>query len=202
MDKLKKPQYSASVAGPSSPTSRTMMYARTVVASSANPKAATTVDTAVRVPAVVRPVSTAEHYWAARALTAEALLSVRTAHHREVHAIAAEGEEKCTRELAALQRVHDRWHAKVERLVIVLLACLVAFVSAVIYILSRGHARSPASRWSVPSHFTIPILSPFASVVEHETSVFSTKVITIVCLALSCLAYACFRYWLTHGTPR
>lgn len=74
--------------------SRTMMYARTVVTSPPSFKPVTTVAAAVSVPPAVRPVSQAEQYWAARALTAEALLSVKSAHHQEVKAVAAEGEEK------------------------------------------------------------------------------------------------------------
>ncbi|KAI0761380.1 hypothetical protein BD413DRAFT_486057, partial [Trametes elegans] len=30
------------------------------------------------------------------------------------------------------------------------------------------------SRWHGPAHFTIPILSPFSSVVEHESSLFTS----------------------------
>lgn len=48
----------------------------------------------------------------------------------------------------------------------VLLACLVAFVSAVLYIASQNVHRASSTRLMLPSHFTIPILSPFTSVVR------------------------------------
>ncbi|GBE83301.1 hypothetical protein SCP_0503490 [Sparassis crispa] len=178
------------------PQSRTMMYA---VIAPATPSTALTkpADTAVRLRSAAALNST-EQYWAARALTAEAALSVRAAFHQEVYVLTESHEEKRAHELAELQRIHDERHAKLERLVLILLGCLFAFVSAILYILFRQHTDYRSSRWCLPSHFTIPVLSPFTSVVEHETSVFNTRSITIVLLVLAALAYACFRYWLSH----
>jgi len=64
--------------------SRTMMFARTTIASDFSPRV-TSVDTALRVPREVQPVSASEHYWAARAVNAEALLTASTAHRREIY---------------------------------------------------------------------------------------------------------------------
>lgn len=45
-------------------------------------------------PAKAKPVTPAEQYWAARALTAEALLSVKAAHHEEVRTLAMSEETR------------------------------------------------------------------------------------------------------------
>ena len=50
----------------------------------------------VEYPVKAKPVTPAEQYWAARALTAEALLSVKTAHHEEMRVLAVEGETRRT----------------------------------------------------------------------------------------------------------
>jgi hypothetical protein len=47
-------------------------------------------------PTAVEPRSKAEHYWAARALAAETLLSARTNHERETRAIAWSQDQKRT----------------------------------------------------------------------------------------------------------
>ncbi|KAI0922717.1 hypothetical protein AcV5_009614 [Taiwanofungus camphoratus] len=214
MSKLKKPIHPVSLdrGRPSSvsqnamslsiqqPTqSRTMMYARTVLSSSTTIKTST-VDTALPAPSSMRPVSSAEHYWAARALTAEALLSVRAAHNRDLRALQTEEEERRFRELTTLQRAHHERHANLEKLMALLLICFATFTFMVVYGLSRHHHRASSSRWLLPSHFTIPILSPFSSVVEHETSVINPKLVLL--LVFAGLGYACFRYWLTHGARR
>ncbi|PCH37390.1 hypothetical protein WOLCODRAFT_140835 [Wolfiporia cocos MD-104 SS10] len=183
-----------------------MMFARGAVATPAKPPSSTTAITlvnksAVVAPPAVQPKTTSEQYWAARALTAETLLTARLAHENELSALSAAEEEKRARELAVLQRSHDKRYAKLEILAMTLFACLIAFVSTTIYLLSRAQRPTP-SRWALPSHFTIPILSPFASVVEHETSVIDTRLITMCCAILAALAYACFRYWLAHGRQR
>ena len=50
--------------------------------------------TALSFPPSVKPTTTAEQYWAARALTAETLLSARLAHQGELLALSAAEEEK------------------------------------------------------------------------------------------------------------
>jgi len=183
-----------------------MMYARAAVASAPESENVPTVSPKVNVPisalATMQPKSTVEQYWAARALTAEALLSARVIHQNELSAMASAAEDKRLAEIAALQRSYDGRHRKLEKLVAVLLACLVAFVSAVLYIASQNVHRASSTRLMLPSHFTIPILSPFTSVVEHETSIINTRLVAICLVMLSVLAYACFRYWLTQASRR
>lgn len=73
-----------------------MMYAQVpakVAVTQSTPASAATKATA-SLPPHVKPTTAAEQYWAARALTAETLLSARLAHHGELLALSAEEEEK------------------------------------------------------------------------------------------------------------
>ncbi|TCD63456.1 hypothetical protein EIP91_005397 [Steccherinum ochraceum] len=107
------------------------------------------------------------------------------------------GESKHSQEMAELNRQHEVRHTKLERLALLLMTWLLAMVAVLIYLLVRGHPpHLPTSRWNTPLHFTIPVLSPFTSVTEHEESVLSTRTMVIMILAGTCLAYACFTYWL------
>ncbi|KAF8637768.1 hypothetical protein AX17_002592 [Amanita inopinata Kibby_2008] len=90
-------------------------------------------------------------YWAARALQVEKMLTIQ--------------EERRTRELAVLAQQHQKRHASLERLVYVLLMVIVALILVVIYQTSM-YAHRYDKRQSKPLHFTIPILSPFTSVVS------------------------------------
>ncbi|KZP21331.1 hypothetical protein FIBSPDRAFT_740782 [Athelia psychrophila] len=149
----------------------------------------------------VRPKTSGEHYWAARALKAETRLTEGLVHNREVKGVRLIEDEKRKREVSALARRHEEREAKLEKLVYLLLAFLAFLVTVVSYLLyaTSKQCVPQQSRWSLPSHFTIPILSPFASVVEHETSVFGAKVI-LACAALSAgLAYFMFRHWLARS---
>lgn len=47
-----------------------------------------------------------------------------------------------------------------------LMTWLLALVAILVYLLVRGHPPQVASRWMSPLHFTIPVLSPFTSVVS------------------------------------
>ena len=49
---------------------------------------------AAPVPKSVKPVTPAEQYWAARALTAEAILSAKVQHHQEIRTLAVVEETK------------------------------------------------------------------------------------------------------------
>lgn len=57
---------------------------------------AVTAHVQTRLPPAVQPVTSTEQYWAARALTAETLLSVRSAHQEELRVISQYGDEKRT----------------------------------------------------------------------------------------------------------
>lgn len=74
--------------------SRTMVLARaaaTVTATAVGPAISGTLP---KIPTTVKPVTPAEQYWAARALTAEALLSVKTTHQEEIRTLALAEETK------------------------------------------------------------------------------------------------------------
>jgi len=162
---------------------------------------ATVPEASSKLPSRVLPQSSAEQYWAARALKAETLLSARMAHHHELKVLSLTEETKRTSEVAAIMRAHETKQARMEKIVIILLACLVFLFLLMIYILTspkRYHCQSPSFQWSLPSHFTIPILSPFTSVVEQETSVIGTRSITAFVMISAALIYFVFRHWLMH----
>ncbi|KAJ7165061.1 hypothetical protein C8R46DRAFT_303740 [Mycena filopes] len=142
--------------------------------------------------AAFQPRSSAEQYWAARALSAETLLAARIEHHRELRSLSYLEETKRAKEHA----MHDARHAKLERLVLILLGMLLLLVFALLGFAgtsaSVSHSRKP------PAHFTIPVFSPFTSVVEHETSVIGSKTLAVFAFALSGLAYFVFRYWMAR----
>ncbi|KAI0049529.1 hypothetical protein FA95DRAFT_861012 [Auriscalpium vulgare] len=143
------------------------------------------------------PRSQAEQYWAARALTAETLLVARKDYERELKSIAYAGDTKKASEIAALQATHDARQRRMEHLVMFCVFCITSLIGLVLYLLiSQRHSKPPQSRWGVASHFTIPILSPFTSVVEHEASVLGARIIVPSIIILAGLAYIlCRRYW-------
>lgn len=102
MNKLRKPNHSAGFAAPARTMSRTLMLAsagvsgEAVVKPVAHGPSLTTAHVQARVSPIVQPVTATEQYWAARALTAETLLSVRSAHQEEIKAMTQYGDEKRT----------------------------------------------------------------------------------------------------------
>lgn len=94
---------------------------------------------------------------------------------------------------------------------LLLLSWLIALLAVISYLLLRGSSATGSKRPSA-LHFTIPILSPFTSVVsgpssylhagvhsvqvEHETSAINSRTVAIVAVVAAALAYGCFRYWL------
>nr|GAT58087.1 predicted protein [Mycena chlorophos] len=101
----------------------------------------------------VHPRTRVEQYWAARAFAAETTLL---------------GYEHGELRRAKDQARHDARHAKLERLVLILLV-LVATLVLGLLALTFSHSRSPSHHAKSPpaKHFTIPILSPFTSVVDR-----------------------------------
>ncbi len=86
MNKLKRPL-------PNSPTKVPFTSAVQVIGTSVSTKYSLDHNGTIPVPPDdVTPRSRVEQYWAARALTAEALLSARTEHHRELRTLSF-GEE-------------------------------------------------------------------------------------------------------------
>lgn len=75
--------------------SRTMALARVAAVAAAPSKPLPPV-VATPIPKTAKPVTPAEQYWAARALTAEALLSAKTRHHEEIRMLAVVEETKRT----------------------------------------------------------------------------------------------------------
>ncbi|KAF8178110.1 hypothetical protein K438DRAFT_1978075 [Mycena galopus ATCC 62051] len=147
-------------------------------------------------PLPLQPRTSAEQYWAARALTAETLLSARLEHHRELRSLSYVEETKRAVERAA----HDARHAKLEKLILALLAMLLLLVLALLH-LTHKSASASTSPHHKPAHFTIPILSPFTSVVEHETSVIGSKTLAVFALVFAGLAYFVFRHWMARRRP-
>nr|GAT58088.1 predicted protein [Mycena chlorophos] len=129
----------------------------------------------------VHPRTRVEQYWAARAFAAETTLL---------------GYEHGELRRAKDQARHDARHAKLERLVLILLV-LVATLVLGLLALTFSHSRSPSHHAKSPpaKHFTIPILSPFTSVIEHETSVVGSTTLAVIVLACAAAGYAMFRHW-------
>ncbi|KAG5635712.1 hypothetical protein H0H81_010337 [Sphagnurus paluster] len=137
------------------------------------------------VPAASSP---AEQYWSARALSAETLLSAKAIHQKELQDLMRAEDVKRSYELSKLAEQYRERHASLEKLVSLLLGLVAGLVALVIY-LSTSHARSSAASRRPQSHFTIPILSPFTSVTEHEASVVGSKTIAMLLLMLTALGY-------------
>ncbi|KAJ7076451.1 hypothetical protein B0H15DRAFT_955619 [Mycena belliarum] len=181
MSRLRKPSQS-----PQKPISNTLSHA---LAGPVRPLLEVNPPPALSYKPVLQPRTGAEQYWAARALTAETLLAARVEHQRELRSLSFEAECKRARELEAR-------HAKLERLVVVLVGALMLLF---LVLLNITHAGPTARGHKLPAHFTIPILSPFTSVVEHETSVIGSKTLAIFALVLAGLAYFMFRHWLARS---
>ncbi|KAF8330120.1 hypothetical protein F5887DRAFT_99261 [Amanita rubescens] len=119
--------------------------------------------------------------WITRALNAEAMLSARD------------------KEQALHLKQHLEREAILERLVHILLAIVAALIFALIYQANLHHLHdTKRNRWSSPAHFTIPILSPFTSVIEHETSVVSSRTIAVLICVAGCVLYLVLRYWISR----
>jgi C4-dicarboxylate-specific signal transduction histidine kinase len=112
-------------------------------------------------PAAAKPRTFVEQYWAARALVAETVLTTRVQHQKEMAEVRLGMEEKQTNQFAALMRANEQRQSRLEKSVAVLITCFMLLFLGLIYILLRDSPKSKAA-----SHFTIPILSPFTSVVS------------------------------------
>ncbi|KAJ7618499.1 hypothetical protein FB45DRAFT_168579 [Roridomyces roridus] len=203
MNKLRKANHSSPKSTPWSPSSSVAENAvavRPPLQTHGQPMSAT-----LRAALQIQPNVTAsaiaprnsEQYWAARALSAETLLAARVEHHQELRSLSYEEEAKRARDVAA----HDARYARLEKLVLALLATILLLVIA---LLNLAHHKAAAHQQQSkhPAHFTIPILSPFTSVVEHETSVNGAKTLTALALMCAVLAYFVFRHWLAIGARR
>ncbi|KAJ4496197.1 hypothetical protein C8J55DRAFT_484098 [Lentinula edodes] len=146
------------------------------------------------------PQSKSVHYWAARALMAETLLAAGIQDSENLQSVTVSQETKRAHglqtEVAQLTKLYDERLAKLEKLLITLLGVLftitfLTFFSQLTLIHGGRKDTSTRSQWA---HFTIPILSPFASVVEHEVSVVGSKTIIGLGLVISGLVYLLLRH--------
>ncbi|VDB87185.1 unnamed protein product [Peniophora sp. CBMAI 1063] len=196
-----------STPGPTSMTAAKSQYrsrTMTLAMASASPNNAME-KTQPALPGYLRPASPAEQYWAARALTAETLLAAKTEHQRELKAAVYSEDVKRVRDLDALREQYNARNRQLEHILIgaaILIAVLIAILSYLL--LSHAHTPKPApARWALASHITIPILSPFASVIEHETSHgFGTRTIIALAAVGACLLYAIWWHWYARGMKR
>ncbi|KAI0356833.1 hypothetical protein OH77DRAFT_173781 [Trametes cingulata] len=135
------------------------------------------------VDAVARSVTAIEHHWAIRAARAEALLDAHERHKRELSTLSETLEERRARDLAAVGAKYEKEFARHRQMWIVLGAAA-SMVAMLLFVLLRHTAPAgSSSRWLGPLHFTIPILSLFASVIEHETSAVNVRLVALLLLA-------------------
>ncbi|KAF8198999.1 hypothetical protein BJ912DRAFT_685827 [Pholiota molesta] len=210
---LKKPHWNQSLQDdsddPSTPPMSPQSSSRTMAIATTHFRTAHTATGPVQQPPQPRPLTATEQYWATRALRAEALLEAQHAHKKEVQTMGAAHDMQRERELSALAKEYKEKHAYLERLLIFLLALIVLLVLLIIYLTTHytRHSLLMQSKqqerwWSAigASHFTIPILSPFTSVVEQETSLVGTRLIATLAVIIACFSYFAFRHWLVNQT--
>lgn len=171
-------------------TSRTLYYAqqgRALVPSAGKP-----LPRAGSVASRPTPDSSAARYWAARAATAEVLLAERSKHAYELRSVIHEEDAKRREEIAALHGAHEERQRKLERIV---MCCIVVLVVVVLCLLGTHYLASSRKPERGATHFTIPVLSPFTSVVEHETSAWGARIIVPALMIVAMLAWGVFRHW-------
>ncbi|KAG6331795.1 hypothetical protein ID866_7294 [Astraeus odoratus] len=148
------------------------------------------------VPPGMVPRSTAAQYWAFRAIAAETVLSQRIQHQNELMQVRLT-EEKRMKEIATLVQAHEKRQRTLE-------GFMVALVVFLAYMLWRNSATAtshdPTGRRRMATHFTVPILSPFTSVVENETGVLGTRAIVAFVLAMVLALFVTLRRWTTLRT--
>ncbi|KAH9477891.1 hypothetical protein JR316_0010123 [Psilocybe cubensis] len=154
----------------------------------------------------MQPLTAKEQYWATRALKAEALLAAHEDHKKEIKNLGYAHDMKRERELVQLAKEQKEKHDTLEKLVRLLVGIVFLLIGVVVYLATHYARHSMLLQhkqqekwWSMigASHFTIPILSPFTSVVEHESSVVGAKVIGTLAAVGACLAFFVFRKWLS-----
>ncbi|GJJ06081.1 hypothetical protein Clacol_000270 [Clathrus columnatus] len=111
-----------------------------------------------------QPPTRREMYWASRAIHSETLLAATARHQQEIKELMRSRADE-------LKREHDNRKAKLE------------------WLSSRR-----SINFILPNHFTIPILSPFTSVVESESSIFNTRFITLALILAGIVTYGLLRH--------
>jgi len=130
-------------------------------------------------PLAAAPHTKVEQYWAARALVAETLLSARDRHQVDLAEMRRMEAEKREGDIRAILDANDQ---KQRGMMVLCLVVLLGFMAP--WLVMNADAKGKTS------HFTIPILSPFASVVEHETGVFGTKAVVVFIVVIGFAMYA------------
>ncbi|RDX52319.1 hypothetical protein OH76DRAFT_1345502 [Lentinus brumalis] len=146
----------------------------------------------------LHPITTVEHYWALRATIAETRLHAQEIHRQEVAAIHNSHAESRSRDLAEMNSRYERELSRIKYMVLGMLAALAVLISAVMFILVRYVPMTPAPSRRGAVHFTIPILSPFASVIEHETSAVNVPLVVVLLLSAGISLFI----WLRCCGPR
>lgn len=103
------------------------------------------------------------------------------------------------RELAVIGQANDERLAKIEKFIMILVS-LVALLAVAVVMLVFGHHRTAYGHLPThgKSHFTIPILSPFSSVVETELSVIGSRTIIAIACMLIVVGYLLIRHKSVH----
>ncbi|KAJ8474817.1 hypothetical protein ONZ51_g6957 [Trametes cubensis] len=143
---------------------------------------------------ITRSVTAMEHHWAMRATRAEAMYAAQTDRQREISTLSASMEERRARDMAELNARFSDQFAKHQQMMWMILGTMISVVATLMYLLVRTCApAASSSRWLPPLHFTIPVLSPFASVVEHETSAVNVPLVALLLLGAGSFAFLWFR---------
>jgi len=120
------------------------------------------------------PHTVSELHWAVRAMTAEVKLSERERHHKEITSI-------------------------LERIIYALLASVVGALAIWSFAGFGGQENTPPQTKGVwRPHFTIPILSPFTSIVEHEMSKVGFRTTAVFLFITGIVVYALVRHRVGH----
>ncbi|KAN0094772.1 hypothetical protein V8E55_003059 [Tylopilus felleus] len=147
-------------------------------------------------PLAAAPRTKVEQYWAARALVAETLLSARDRHQAELAQVRHVEEEKRERAIGAILHSNDQRQRRLERMMVICLVVLLGFLFWLV--MKIAPERDGKGKSSKPSHFTIPILSPFTSVVEHENGVLGARTVAILVLVMGIAVYAALKHRLSQ----
>ncbi|KAI6015042.1 hypothetical protein F5J12DRAFT_514440 [Pisolithus orientalis] len=208
MNKLRKPKptrFSSGATMKDTPMSRTMQLALRddpflqCATKSTDTAVATRMevgDTTMtfQVPRGMEPRTAVAQYWALRTMVTETVFSQYVRHQNELTQVRLAEEERRTKEITTLVHANEKRQHNLERLMM----ALVIFLAYMFWSTSTPNSSSEKRRSA--THFTIPILSPFTSVVENETGVLGTKAVVVFVLALVLVAFFTLRRWFAPRT--
>jgi len=128
----------------------------------------------------ITPSTRSEMYWAGRALVAEMQVSER---------------DRAQVQLEHAQRNHEERVSRLERFVIALTTML-AFIIIVLLFRNSASAGQTARGSAFRPHLTIPLLSPFTTIVEHEMSNTSFRTTALLIIVGAFVVYQLVCRWL------